>query len=82
MHRIYGECAADNIGSARVMEQSGMYREALHRKAFFVRVDKKWVDKEVYAILAKNYIANKSRQQVYMPIFIQIMIFFADQFAA
>jgi len=53
--RIYAKCAADNYGSCRVMERNGMRREALHRKAFWARVDKEWIDEAVYAILAEEY---------------------------
>ena len=56
LRRIVAPCAADNYGSYRVMERNGMHREALHRKAFWARVDKEWVDKLEYAILADEYI--------------------------
>ena len=47
--------------SYRVMERNGMRREALHVKAFWARVDKEWIDKAVYAILADEYQANQMR---------------------
>lgn len=53
--RIQAPCAALNTGSWRVMESCGMHREALHRKAFWARVDKEWVDELWYAILAEDY---------------------------
>jgi len=53
--RIQAPCAARNYGSYRVMERIGMQREGLHRKAFWARVDKEWVDKLWYAILAEDY---------------------------
>lgn len=53
--RIQAPCAAVNYGSYRVMERIGMKREALHRKAFWARVDKEWVDEAWYAILAEDY---------------------------
>ena len=53
--RIEAPCAAVNYGSYRVMERNGMRREALHRKAFWARIDKEWVDKAEYAILAEEY---------------------------
>lgn len=59
--RIQAPCAAVNYGSYRVMERNGMRREALHRKAFWARVDKEWVDEAVYAILAEDYYAKKQR---------------------
>jgi RimJ/RimL family protein N-acetyltransferase/predicted thioesterase len=58
--RIWAPCAAANYGSYRVMEHSGMRREALHRKAFWARVDKQWVDELWYAILSEDYFAERS----------------------
>ena len=55
LRRIFAPCAATNYGSYRVMERNGMRREALHIKAFWARVDKEWIDKLVYAILAEEY---------------------------
>jgi len=55
LRRIFAPCAAVNYGSYRVMERNGMRREALHVKKFWARVDKKWIDEVVYAILAEEY---------------------------
>ena len=55
LRRIVADCATANYGSYRVMERNGMRREALHVKAFWARVDKEWVDKYEYAILASEY---------------------------
>ena len=55
LSRIQAPCAAVNYASWRVMERNGMRREALHRKAFWARVDKEWIDDAVYAILAEDY---------------------------
>lgn len=55
LRRIFAPCAAMNYGSYRVMERNGMRQEALHRAAFWARVDREWVDMAVYAILAKEY---------------------------
>jgi len=55
LRRIFAPCAAVNYGSYRVMERNGMRREALHVKAFWARVDKEWIDKAVYAMLAEEY---------------------------
>jgi len=55
LRRIHGTCAADNYGSCRIMERNGMRLEALHKKAFWARVDKEWIDEAVYAILAEEY---------------------------
>ena len=57
--RIQAPCAADNYGSFRVMERIGMLREAYHRKAFWARVDKKWIDEVWYAILAEDYFGGR-----------------------
>jgi RimJ/RimL family protein N-acetyltransferase/predicted thioesterase len=58
--RIQAPCAAVNYGSYRVMERNGMRREALHRKAFWARVDKDWVDELWYAILSEDYFSERS----------------------
>jgi len=55
LRRIVAPCACANYGSYRVMERNGMRREALHRKAFWARVDREWIDEAVYAILADEY---------------------------
>ena len=59
LRRIYSPCAAVNYGSYRVMERNGMRREGLFRKAFWARVDKEWIDKAVYALLAEDYFKEK-----------------------
>ena len=61
--RIEAPCAAVNYGSYRVMERNGMQREALHRKAFWARIDKEWVDKAEYAILAEDYFGEVPNRQ-------------------
>jgi RimJ/RimL family protein N-acetyltransferase len=55
LRRISASCAAVNYGSYRIMERNGMRREALHVKKMWARVDKKWIDEAVYAILAEEY---------------------------
>ena len=55
LRRLFAPCAAVNYGSYRIMERNGMRREALHKKAFWARIDKEWVDEVVYAILAEEY---------------------------
>jgi len=55
LRRLTAPCAAVNYGSCRVMERNGMRSEALHIKAFWARVDKEWVDKAEYAILAEEW---------------------------
>jgi len=61
LRRLTAPCAAENYGSCRVMERNGMRREALNVKAFWARVDKVWVDKAEYAILAEDYYKGKER---------------------
>ena len=53
--RIQAPCAAVNYGSYRIMQRNGMVREGLQRKAFWARMDKEWIDKAWYAILAEDY---------------------------
>ena len=62
--RIQAPCAAVNYGSYRVMERIGMKCEAKHRKAFWARVDKEWIDELWYAILAEDYFAKENTDQV------------------
>jgi RimJ/RimL family protein N-acetyltransferase len=59
LRRIVAPCAAVNYGSYRIMERNGMRREALHRKAFWARIDKEWIDEAFYAILAEEYFSSK-----------------------
>lgn len=60
LRRVVAPCAAVNYGSYRVMERNGMRREAVHRKNFWARVDKEWIDEAVYALLAEEYFAVSS----------------------
>ena len=62
LRRITAPCAAANYGSYRVMERNGMRREAVHRKAFWARIDKEWIDELVYAILAEEYHASNNSE--------------------
>jgi len=55
LRRLWACCAADNYGSRRVMERNGMRREATKFKAFWARIDKEWIDRAEYAILAEEY---------------------------
>lgn len=61
LRRIFAPCAADNYGSYRVMERIGLRREAHHLKAFWLRVDQKWTDEFVYAMLRDEYFLGKKR---------------------
>jgi len=60
LRRIWGRCAAANYGSCRIMEHNNMRCEALHRKVFWARVDREWIDEAGYAILAEDYFAGRS----------------------
>ena len=55
LRRLTAPCAAVNYGSYRIMERNNMRREALHKKKFWARIDKEWIDEAVYAILAEDY---------------------------
>lgn len=55
LRRIVAPCAAINYGSYRIMERNGMRREALHKKAFWARIDKEWIDEAIYAILNEEW---------------------------
>jgi RimJ/RimL family protein N-acetyltransferase len=41
------------------MERNGMRREALNKQTFWARVDEKWIDRAVYAILSEEYFGRK-----------------------
>ena len=49
VHRIWAECVADNVASARVLDQLGMRREARFREHQWARG--RWWDTLIYAIL-------------------------------
>jgi RimJ/RimL family protein N-acetyltransferase len=49
MHRVWAECNADNIGSARVLEKLGMQREAHFREQQWFKG--RWWDSLIYAVL-------------------------------
>ncbi|AZA76174.1 N-acetyltransferase [Chryseobacterium sp. G0186] len=53
LHRVEGGCAVDNIASYRVMEKSGMIREAHRRK--LLPLKNGWSDNYEYAILEEDY---------------------------
>jgi [ribosomal protein S5]-alanine N-acetyltransferase len=53
LHRVEAGCAVDNIGSARVLEKSGMQREGRKRKVLPIRGH--WSDNFMYAILEEDY---------------------------
>ncbi|REC47458.1 GNAT family N-acetyltransferase [Chryseobacterium pennipullorum] len=53
LHRIEAGCAIDNIASYKVMEKSGMIREAHRRK--LLPLKNGWSDNYEYAILEEDY---------------------------
>lgn len=55
LRRIKADCVAENYGSYRLMERSGMRREGLHKQSMWANVDKEWKDTVSYAILAEEY---------------------------
>ncbi len=56
MHRLFGECVADNIASARVMEAIGMRREAHLREQVWFKG--RWWDSVIYAVLEEEWRAS------------------------
>lgn len=56
LHRIEGGCAINNIASYKVMEKSGMIREAHRRKLLPLKSG--WSDNYEYAILEEEYFKN------------------------
>lgn len=53
LHRIWAECVADNLGSARVLEKLGMRREAHFREHQWYK--QRWWDTLIYAILDDDW---------------------------
>lgn len=53
LHRIWAECIADNVASARVLTKLGMQREARFREHQWFR--DRWWDTEIYAILDREW---------------------------
>jgi len=56
LHRIFGTCHPDNIGSAKVMEKVGMIKEGCLREHKFQKG--KWRDSFIYSILDSEYNIN------------------------
>jgi RimJ/RimL family protein N-acetyltransferase len=59
LHRITGQCDARNTASARVLERSGMRREAHLVQNEFVKGE--WTDELIYAILRGEWQARQAR---------------------
>ena len=57
MHRISASCIRENIGSERVMQKSGMTKEAEYRKSS-IRFGK-WTNRLGYAILREEWEAKR-----------------------
>jgi [ribosomal protein S5]-alanine N-acetyltransferase len=53
LHRIWAECVAENVASARVMERLGMRQEARFRESGWMKG--RWWDCLIYAILETEY---------------------------
>lgn len=53
MQRIWAECVADNVGSARVLEKIGMRLEARELKREFIK--NAWRDYLIFAINSRNW---------------------------
>lgn len=54
LHRIEAGCAVDNIASYKIMEKTGMIREARRRKILPLKDG--WSDNYEYAILDQDYL--------------------------
>jgi RimJ/RimL family protein N-acetyltransferase len=58
LHRIAARCDARNTASARVMERSGMRREAHLVQSEFIKNE--WTDELIYAILRSEWAAGQA----------------------
>ena len=61
--RIQARCLIENIGSARVMEKSGMTFEGILRKAIFIKEQHQ--DLKMYSIIKEEFLSSersKSRE--------------------
>ena len=54
VHRIYGQCRAHNIASARVMLKVGMVHEGRQRK-HYIESDGTYSDVDIYGILQEDF---------------------------
>jgi RimJ/RimL family protein N-acetyltransferase len=52
-HRVFGNCDARNIPSARVLERVGMRREAHHVEDWWSKGE--WTSSFIYAVLAREW---------------------------
>jgi len=60
LHRIEAGVATENIGSIRVLEKIGMFREGLRRKILPIRGE--WQDNYMYAILDEDFEKGHSQE--------------------
>ena len=60
LHRVWAECVADNVASARVMEKIGMQREARFREHRWYK--DRWWDTLIYAILDHEWRSGEAGQ--------------------
>lgn len=61
LHRISGQCSAENKDSMRVMQKAGMAREGLLREVSFARG--KWWSTVIYGVLAHEYAKIRATQK-------------------
>ena len=62
VHRIWAECVADNVGSARVLEKLGMKLDGRLREHQYYKG--RWWDTLIYSILADEWKAHKQIRAV------------------
>ena len=60
MHRIIARCDPENIGSERVLQKSGLRKEAYFKQAVWRKG--RWRDSLLYAILNNEWFTTKSSQ--------------------
>jgi len=61
LHRISGQCSAENKGAMRIMQKAGMAREGLLREVSFARG--KWWSTVIYGVLEHEYAKIRNAQR-------------------